>query len=201
MKYLIDAYNVLHCAHILPEPWGYMPQVDGLAAFIAQSRLRSVVLICDGTMPTELTEETCDSFPGVRIIFAGGGQDADTRIEQILQRTSHARDMVVVSNDRRVQAAGRRRKATVVRSEDFLRQVLNQTPEKSDRKAPAQTEAEIEHWLATFTTDEPDASNRPAAADERDAPDTTETPQPPTAKPDTEDADSVEAWMKRFGFE
>ncbi len=117
MAIIIDAYNVLHCTHILPDRYAMM-EVGGMCDLLSRSRWRRgrMVVVCDGTVPRFGIGEHDD----VHLIYAGGGKDADSVIEGLIEKDTGPRDLVVVSNDRRIQRAARKRRASVMSSEDFL---------------------------------------------------------------------------------
>lgn len=117
-RLIVDAYNVLHVTGVL-DPDHAGPDLEELAELIASSRWAGVpaTLACDGPggdvgrfkPPT-----------GVSVVYAGAGRDADTLIEGMIGRDSAPRSLRVVSSDRRIQRAARRRRAGWMSSEDFL---------------------------------------------------------------------------------
>jgi hypothetical protein len=56
---------------------------------------------------------------GVTVAFSGSGVSADERIARILERHSGPRHLVVVSSDREIAAAARRRGAASLKSDEF----------------------------------------------------------------------------------
>lgn len=149
-RILVDAYNVLHVTGVLsPEVAG--PDLQDLAELIALSRWASIPaqLICDG-------KATKAARPprGVKIVYAGAGKDADSLIESLIERDTAPRSLRIVSSDRRLRNAARRRKASWMSSEDFLR-ALNHDAGRPSRgklssgKPPAPVpEGSVERWLA-----------------------------------------------------
>lgn len=132
---LIDTYNVLHTVGVLPPEFAGL-EVEDLAELVAvgRSRSRGAILVCDG-MPRARTLRQgfssvgalrwrVDASEKVQIIFAGENRDADTWIEVFVEADSHPRRLSVVSSDRRVQRAARKRRAEVIPSPAFLRQLI-----------------------------------------------------------------------------
>ncbi len=184
MALLIDAYNVLHCTHILPAPYAMM-NVERLCDLLADSRwsCSRIAVVCDGAPPSM----GATLHGEVDLVYAGGGKDADSWIERFIARTTAPRDLMVVSNDNRIIRAARRRRCRTMDSESFLRQLIRkpQTP-RPDKPASAGPE-ETRQWMHKFGYDVPP-----------DQPD-----HPPTASPPALDRpeDGADYWLKEFGFE
>ena len=60
---------------------------------------------------------------GIHVVFAGGYSSADDYIAEYLRGHSHPKQLTVVSNDREVRRAARRRKAKAMACEEFERQL------------------------------------------------------------------------------
>ena len=179
MKLVIDAYNVLHCTHILPARYA-MISPYGLCQLVDRSvwRGHDTLVVCDGALPLLVKEPPVPA--GTQVIYAGGGKDADSLIEHIIEQDTATRDMSVVSNDRRIQRAAKRRKAKVVASEAFLRSLVrNDQVDESTHTKPTKI-GEHDEWMDIF-------------ADESDP--------KPTTKPNGKPASETERWMREFGFD
>lgn len=131
---LIDAYNVLWLG-AASEPHGPDLSVSGLLRMVAHSRYRkwNIRLVCDGHpprgegLPSPAFGHSASILqlgPG-EIVYAGHAGSADDVIERIIDGHTSARDLLVVSSDRRVKRAAGRRRARTIASEVFLAQVLN----------------------------------------------------------------------------
>lgn len=123
MALLVDAYNVLHMTGVLP------PDLAGLGVLelrdlILTSRFRHmpVVLVCDGLGPgVRGADEASTSFDrGVAIHYAGSHRDADTHIERAIRACTDPHRLNVVSSDRRIARAARRRRCRILGSDTFL---------------------------------------------------------------------------------
>ena len=175
MAYLIDAYNVLHLAHRLPDHLSVLNTTD-LCRLIDEARIGPASVVCDGSPKPD---EKPDQFTGtVRMIHAGRGRDADSLIEQMLEEDPAARHLTVVSNDRRIRAAARRKRAKSLRSEAFLKQLAESLNRPPPRPQTAQQDlGDPAHWLEKF-----------------DLKDDAQTPESP------QDTAETERWMREFGY-
>jgi uncharacterized protein len=94
----------------------------------------------------------------MQIVYAIRDQDADTRIEKLITEHSAPRQIRVVSSDRRLQAAARKRRGQFVTSDDFLAEREKKPPRGSppisrDLKSKYSgelTEQEMAEWLEFF---------------------------------------------------
>jgi predicted RNA-binding protein with PIN domain len=101
---------------------------------------------------------------GIQVRFAVGLDQADDLIELLIRQAPSPRELAVVSNDRRIQQAARRRGCTVLGCGDYL-DVLDRErrPPPATRADPAdkpqdQSTSEVQHWLREFA----DLANDPA---------------------------------------
>jgi predicted RNA-binding protein with PIN domain len=145
MSLIIDAYNVLHCTHTLPEPWAMMSATD-LCRYLESSPWAgsAMTVVCDGKPKPEE-----GSYRGsVRLIYSGPGRDADSVIEQLIATDHGPRDLIVVSNDRRIQSAAKRRKAKPMSAESFLNQLVASARGDSPNTPPDM--GDTDDWLKEF---------------------------------------------------
>ncbi len=176
MRLLIDAYNVLHLAHRLPDHLSVLNTTD-LCALLSQANLGPAAVVCDGAPKPD---EHPHAFEGpVRMIHAGKGNDADSLIETMLAEDPAARDLTVVSNDRRIQAAAKRKKANLLSSQDFLKTLADALNRPRPDPRPVDPAlGDSEHWLEKFGM--ADDTTRPSS------------PQ---------NTCETEQWLRAFGFE
>ncbi len=118
MPLLIDAFNCLHVTGVLPPDVAGL-DLEDLAGLVARSRYgrEEVWIVCDGAKPPAAPA----SRPGGIFTWAGAGATADDLLIGLVQRSSAPRTLTVVTSDRAIAKAVRRRGASVVSSEDFLR--------------------------------------------------------------------------------
>lgn len=176
MALLIDTMNVLHA-------WSGLrtgqadPSVAGLARLIASSRYasRRVRMVCDGRAPADWSDRIelpLDATARVTAIYAGRGRDADSLIERLLDEDPGVRHTLVVSADRRLIKAARRRKAASLSSVAFLHQLLADardagipTPDPASRVRSAipLAASTVEGWLRFFKINDPTGTSSRAA--------------------------------------
>lgn len=147
MALIVDAYNVLHCTHTLPEPYATMSATD-MCRVLDQSKFAQskMTVVCDG-----LPKPDEGHYQGnVRLIYSGPGTDADSIIEELIGQDTGPRHLIVVSNDRRVIAAAKRRKAKALSAEKFLRELVADVTRLRD-SPPKRDETD---WLEEFGFDE-----------------------------------------------
>lgn len=125
MRWLIDGYNLMHAA-------GAMNARRGGARFhLARKRFLNQMAVALGPLVHETTVVFDASHPppgfpvestykGIRIIFAVGDDDADSRIERMIGEHSNPKALFVVSSDHRVRRAAKRRKARPVEADEYL---------------------------------------------------------------------------------
>ena len=120
MRLLIDTFNVLHVTGILP-PGLAGPDVRGLADLIAASRWKTaqVALVCDGTPPPSRP-----ALEGQMRAIYSGPREADEILERLIADSTAPKGLLVVSSDRRIRRAARRRNAAHLDSPAFLRCLL-----------------------------------------------------------------------------
>jgi predicted RNA-binding protein with PIN domain len=111
------------------------------------------MILCDGTKPRDIR----DRRGAIGVHYAGGGVSADAAIERLVNESSHPRRLTVVSNDRAVQKAARRRGATVLRADTFLAQLAHDVQRAPRgrkavlRRDPGPLSArQVDAWLRYF---------------------------------------------------
>ena len=190
MPTIIDAYNVLHVVGVLPPDLAGI-DLEELAELIGTSRYRgdSTILVCDGTSKPHRV-----ATAGVDVMFAGPGIKADDAIMRFVKRSSAPRRLRVVTSDREIVHATRRRRVNVITSETFLEQLAEDRRLSSSGSARARRHdhrstshpadrRQVEHWLRVFGLDpeDPDSTtepeNAPAAADRSPTEKSTATPR------------------------
>ncbi len=152
---LIDAYNLLHQWRGNPASDAPGDDLRALAALIRRSPLANgrVRLVCDGTAPRDGGSHT----PGVEVVYAGAGQSADEVLIDAVNRSSSPSGLVVVSSDRMIAAAARKRGATVIDSGAFLARLITSAAAAGierfqPKPLPALPlgDAEVGYWLTVF---------------------------------------------------
>jgi hypothetical protein len=87
--------------------------------------------------------------------FAREYPDADSLIEEILEEERSPASITVVSNDRRLQLAARRRGAAAISSDAWLTELRRHRPaaDSAADKPPEPGPGEVEHWKRLFGID------------------------------------------------
>lgn len=97
--------------------------------------------------------------PHIELSFSGAGNSADSVVIERIERDSAARRLIVVSSDRAIIRAARRRRARAVRSEDFWVTVQRDLARPEPRRVePEEKEAGLgadatREWLEEFGLD------------------------------------------------
>lgn len=151
MAYLIDGHNLIpHLPGLslsaLDDEMGLIPWLQDFCR-----KKRKQVEVYFDNAPAGLPGER--NFGMVKAHFVRQGNTADNAIRDRLHRLGKsARNWVVVSSDRQVQAEARSTGARAISSEQFARDLLNlerTTGGSPDHTRPLSPE-EIQEWLTLF---------------------------------------------------
>ncbi len=163
MSLLIDGYNLLHVTGIFGSargPQGLERSRNALLNFLAR------VLSEDLRRQTTIVFDAKDAPPGLPRIaqheemtvhFASKHEEADDLIEELIRADGAPTQLTVVSSDRRIRRAARRRRASSVNSDRWYEETVR---EYDARRVPSEfaeakpraplSETEVEAWLAEF---------------------------------------------------
>jgi predicted RNA-binding protein with PIN domain len=160
MRFLIDGYNLLHAVwpaegrQLRARAWPRFRQrlLDRLRDRHA-TRAGAVTVVFDAkrSPPRGSAEETSGD---VRVRFAVGYPSADDLIEELIRTDSVPARLTVVTDDRRLREAARRRGCTVAGCLDYIENLEHPPPARPAEAPPAKPEGvapdEVEHWLREF---------------------------------------------------
>ena len=159
MPYLIDGNNLMHALANA----GASASREGLCRLLEKLTAggQRVRVVFDG--PARAGSPTQQDEPANPAIAYAVGRSADDVIEEFIAADSAPRRLTVVSTDRQIRRAARKRRCTAVTSEDFARTLLAMShpdekppspepPEKRQGLTPEQTQK----WLKEFGFDEKD---------------------------------------------
>jgi predicted RNA-binding protein with PIN domain len=125
MRWLIDGYNVMHAAGLLGPRLsrdGFRRArrrfLDELAIALPAEDEGDVTVIFDASVPPG-DFPLSSTYRGIRVVFALGDEDADSRIEYLLGQDSNPKSLTVVSSDNRIRQAASRRKARPLTADAF----------------------------------------------------------------------------------
>jgi len=160
---LIDGYNLLYATGIVVRGIGpgtleraRLALLNFLAASIEPERIPRTTIVFDaaGRMrerPREVEHR------GLKVIFAVGYADADALIEALIRSHSAPKQLTVVSSDRRIQQAARRRRARAVDSEAWYAALVasRQSTQADVAEVPGRPpvpllEEDVDYWLRQF---------------------------------------------------
>ena len=183
MTLVIDTCNVLHRTGILPPDLAGIDE-RSIVNLMESSRYRTsqALLVCDGAPSKDRVAPTNSN---VRYMFGPPGVSADDLIMDVIEKSDAPRKLLVVTSDRRILAAARRRRCSVIDSDSFLRQLALDVSRKGagrGRNASGDNmEAEgVDAWITRFGIDE-DLAGIPSADRPEPDPDGVGTPDaPPT---------------------
>jgi uncharacterized protein len=161
MFYLIDGYNLLHAMGILSGAVG--PAGLERARFNLLGVLRGahgpeadkVTIVFDAADPPRGLPARFD-YHGLHVAFAVDQEQADDLIEELIRQAAAPKNLTVVSDDRRVQQAARRRNCVAQGCEDYLRSLQKKRLANRPRDGSALgkphglSDAETRHWLNEF---------------------------------------------------
>lgn len=219
MHYLIDGHNLI--AQLpdiaLDDPNDEAKLVLRLKSWTAAGRKRQVTVVFDGGLSGGTWRYM--SRGKIKALFATEGQTADalliSRIQQIKDPSAHT----VVTSDREILSAARKRRMPFITSEAFSQQLqkivvdqeMIEIPDPSIADEPLLSDTEIDEWMAIFES-EPNP-RRPADSstgdfiDEEDrGEELTLTPEPAMEEEPTTlksgnrklSSDEVDEWLALF---
>ena len=163
---IIDGYNLMHAAGVSRRSYGpgdlerCRHRLNGLlTTSLSESALARTTIVYDA-FESVSNDARQQMVNGLSVLFAPKGQDADSVIEQLIQKHSAPRQLLIVSSDHRLHKAARRRRATCMDSEDFFDTIQSApesapltTPESKRKPAPpnedsaAQEASPLQRWV------------------------------------------------------
>lgn len=165
MSVIVDGFNLLRGAQRWA-PVGALGQLH-LCQLLGQwSALtgEAVTIVFDGPLPRSGYAEQLRRV-GVEVVHSGSGRTADDLIIEAIGLNSAPRSLQVVSSDREIRQAARRRGAQDWDSQTFFYRMWREL-KATDHPAPTETEptekrhgldeAETQRWLQEFQIDPDD---------------------------------------------
>jgi hypothetical protein len=164
MHYLIDGHNLIARLEdlALDDPNDEAKLVLRLRSWTAASKKRRVTVIFDGGLPGGKSRRLSTSR--VTVVFATSGQTADDLLIRRINQLQNPAEFTLVSSDREIMTAARKRRMPVILSETFAGQLPTLRPPSAppkvntagenalndSRETPALSEDEINEWLELF---------------------------------------------------
>jgi predicted RNA-binding protein with PIN domain len=155
MRLLVDGYNLLHASGQFGSP-SDPPTLEtarrALLEYLTQQlteRERSrATIVFDGK----------DAPPGLPAVTTYEKTTADQLIAEMIAAEKAPRELRVISSDHAVQRAARQRGVAFADSEVWLRELrqkIQQQESPAEKSEPAQSAADVEHWLREFSPPPP----------------------------------------------
>jgi hypothetical protein len=163
MHYLIDGYNLMHAAGLMKTRFGpgglekARRAIVGVLAGSLGDAARHTIIVFDARVPPADTgHEQTSPTHGIQVEFASGDDGADARIERLIAIESTPKQLTVVSSDRRIRTAAKRRGANSLDSETFWDRFVarRRRPIRSDPaelpEKPGRRSRDADDWLREF---------------------------------------------------
>lgn len=171
MRYLIDGYNLLYATGLV----GTQTTPQGVG--FARARLVDMLHVTHKNHPGTVTlvfdaerlprgAAARQNLRGIEVFYAVHHLEADDLLEELIAKSSTPGQMVVVSNDRRVQSAARRRGCQVTSCSEYMDWLLAscrrsaQAVQDAEEKPTVTNAAETAHWVQAFGSLDQDAAMR-----------------------------------------
>ena len=162
MTLIVDGYNLLHASGVFGAtrgPRGFEQSraalLDMLVDVLGDKTADPIVVFDAARAPNGLP--TRFSHGGIRVWFAREYPDADSLIEELVEHDTSPGHLVVVSSDRRLQVAARRRRAKAVSCEEWLAEAreLHRSRGRpvTDAKPPEPGPEGVDEWKRYFGLD------------------------------------------------
>ena len=158
MPIIIDGYNLLRWVERLDPVYATLSEA-ALCRMVSQYLVRTrshAQVIFDGTGPPDKRELA--NIANMEVYFSGPDREADDIIEEKILESSAPKGLVIVSSDRQIRAAAKRRKATSVKVDYFWLSLIEQLDKKKPVPQPKEkrngiSEDETDQWLEMFGLD------------------------------------------------
>ena len=159
MPVVIDGYNLLHtargvegCSHLGRR------QLCEMVAGWSHRTGEPALLVFDGAQPSEALASQLHA-EGVDVVYSGADRSADEVIGEQIRVSSAPRRLIVISTDRAIRQAARRRRCPHATSAEFLElmaRVLSR-PQRPQVEPPEKRKGtppeEVDDWLRQFGFD------------------------------------------------
>ena len=170
MHYLVDGYNLMFVWRRQDDSAGGTLEerrralVELLVRF-SRAVDRRVAVVFDGAGEFDWAERRTQVGPVV-VTYSHSAGEADTVIIERLGRSTAGRHLAVVSDDRRIRDAVRRKRATSIRCEAFLKEVARALSRRRDAEPPEKfrglSDEEARAWMRImgFEESSPDGGSK-----------------------------------------
>ena len=137
MAMIIDGYNVLHASRWLRSSRKGLDRAAfcRLLATLAGRRSEKITVVFDA-LPARGDTAITRTLP-VKVVYSGHDRTADDVIIQMIKASTGPRDLTVVSSDRRIRSAAKRRGCKTKPAGEFIRAFdaeLNQAKKHEEKR-------------------------------------------------------------------
>ena len=148
MSYLVDGNNVMAqtVGWHRNRPQARKRLIHILARFVAVKKAK-VNVVFDGYPDEEFPEGA--RYKSVRVMYARPGSDADSRIEELVGKSTRKRDIVVVTSDKALGSSVTRKGAKLLTSGKF-RRMLEEAQITEKDKPDDHEIVDVEEWSRYF---------------------------------------------------
>lgn len=151
MPVIIDGHNLIGkmSSISLADPQDEEKLVGMLARHLRHKRQKTIVVFDKGS---EEDLAPSQKGPRLRIIFASPQSSADAIIMDMIKRDPNPKGLTIVTSDNEIRRCARRRRARLVSSEDFARQ-LESGPRRNRRSKASGDEfyaIDVDEWSDFF---------------------------------------------------
>ncbi len=168
MRWLIDGYNVMYAGGRLGPKLsreGFRRArrsfLDELADALGPAVAAETTVVLDASVPPSDFPRV-STYRGLSVVFALGDENADARIEELIDADSTPKALTVVSSDNRIRLAASRRRCRWLSAEKYW-ELLDNLKEARARKPPAksgpagrgprsqsESQDDASYWLGVF---------------------------------------------------
>lgn len=126
MAVIVDGYNVLHTAKWLASAWKGVSRAElcELLGQLSQVTGEKVTVVFDSVPPNH--EVGMGKELAAEVVYSGHGCKADDVIIKMVNESSGPRELTVVSSDREIRAAAKRRGCKVRPAGEFIKASVRQ---------------------------------------------------------------------------
>ncbi len=162
MAILIDGYNLLYAAGIIPRGIGAgtlerarSALLNWLVAELEPDQVTETTVVFDAANPPPGLPRQID-HQGLTVLFSTEYENADAMLEDLIRQAAVPKRLVVVSSDHRVQRAARRRRSIAIDSDAWYFDLRNRRgnsavePPEEAKPPPPRTATEVQYWLEEF---------------------------------------------------
>ncbi len=160
MAIIVDGYNVLHASRWLASDWkgADRAKLCQLLGNLAKQSGEKITVVFDAQPSGPDIAKT--RAVNIEVIFSGHSRTADDVIIQMIKSSSGPRNLTVVSSDREIKSAARRRGCKVSTAGEFIKasasqlaRARNKKNREPEQKQKGLTPSETDEWLSEFGID------------------------------------------------